>query len=381
MGRLASTTALLAVFGLGIATARTRDDSDAPPESFSKDQAAHWAYRPIARPELPRVEDATWVRNPVDRFVRAATEELGLAPSRPAERVALLRRVSYDLTGLPPSPEEVFAFLADPMPDAYERVVDRLLKSPRYGERWAQHWLDLAHYADSNGFELDADRPDAWRYRDWVVKSLNDADMPYSQFVMLQIAGDEAEPGSNEALIATGFGRCGPREVVSGNIDPAVKRQSELTEITSTVGSVFLGLTLGCARCHDHKFDALPTTDYYRLQSFFANAELVERPIAPKDEVEAHAAAMKAIQQKLSPLQARKGEIEAPYRKALRDAKEKSLTSAEKAVLAIPAKEPHAPSQKKMAQGAEKAWLTSTPGGSRRVRGQECTLITPNANA
>ena len=357
MGRLASTFAILLLIGLGIAGARSDDDRDAPPESFSKDQAAHWAYRPIVRPDSPRVKDSAWVRNPIDRFVRAATEELGLSHARAADRVTLIRRVTYDLTGLPPSPDDVFAFLADPTPDAYERVVDRLLKSPRYGERWAQHWLDLAHYADSNGFELDADRPDAWRYRDWVVKSLND-DMPYDRFVMLQIAGDEAEPGSDEALIATGFGRCGPREVVSGNIDPAVRRQSELTEITSTVGSVFLGLTMGCARCHDHKFDALPTTDYYRLQSFFANAEMLDTPIALKSEVEAHDAAMKAIQQTLAPLQARKAEIEAPYRKALHDAKEKALTAAERAVLAVPAKD-RTPAQKKMADGANKA-LNST---------------------
>ena len=144
-----------------------------------------------------------------------------------------------------------------------------LLASPQYGERWAQHWLDLAHYADSNGFELDAERPDAWRYRDWVVDALN-ADMPYDRFLALQLAGDELEPGDPDALIATGFGRCGPREVVGGNVIPEVKRQNELTEITGTVGSVFLGLTIGCARCHDHKFDAIPTTDYYRLQSFFA---------------------------------------------------------------------------------------------------------------
>ena len=147
-------------------------------------------------------------------------------------------------------------------------------------ERWAQHWLDLAHYADSNGFDADGDRPDAWRYRDWVVGALN-ADMPYDRFVTLQLAGDEAEPGEfHSALIATGFGRCGPRDLGMGKMDPAAKRQEELTEITGTVGSVFLGLTVGCARCHDHKFDALPTTDYYRLQAFFAAAKPVEEPMA-----------------------------------------------------------------------------------------------------
>ena len=218
-----------------------------------------------------------------------------------ADRVALIRRVTFDLTGLPPSPDEVAAFVGDTRPDAYERLVDRLLASPQYGERWGQHWLDLAHYADSNGFELDAERPDAWRYRDWVVNALN-ADLPYDRFLMLQIAGDDLAPGDRDALIATGFCRCGPREVVGGNVIPEVKRQSELTEITGTVGSVFLGLTIGCARCHDHKFDAIPTTDYYRLQAFFAASELTDPPIASKNEQEAYAAVEKAIKEKVAPL-------------------------------------------------------------------------------
>ena len=226
---------------------------------------------------------------------------MGFVPAAEADSTALIRRVTFDLTGLPPTPEEVEAFTSDDKPGAFERLVDRLLASPKYGERWAQHWLDLAHYADSNGFELDAERPDAWRYRDWVVAALNE-DMPYDRFVELQLAGDEIAPGDPTALIATGFGRCGPREVVSGNLDPAVVRQSELTEITATVGSVFLGLTIGCARCHDHKFDALPTTDYYRLQSFFAAAKLVDVPTASKAETEAFEAAKKAMAEQDGPL-------------------------------------------------------------------------------
>src|SRR5262249_13955589 len=151
-----------------------------------------------------------------DRFILAELEKMNLPHAEPADRVALLRRVTYDLTGLPPAPDEVAAFINDPRADAYDRVVDRLLASPHYGERWGQHWLDLAHYADSNGFELDAERPDAWRYRDWVVKKSNE-DLPYDRFLALQIAGDELSPGDREALIATGFCRCGPREVVGGN--------------------------------------------------------------------------------------------------------------------------------------------------------------------
>jgi hypothetical protein len=346
------TIALLLIF-TGGAIAHWGDDSEAPPESFRKDQTDHWSYRPINRSKLPDVKQADWVRNPIDRFVKAATEELGLKHAPTADRITLIRRVTYDLTGLPPTADEVFAFLSDPRPDAYEQLVDRLLRSPQYGVRWAQHWLDLAHYADSNGYEMDGDRPDAWRYRDWVVQALND-DMPYDRFLTLQIAGDEAEPGSIPALIATGFGRCGPREVVSGNIDPAVKRQGELTEITSTVGSVFLGLTMGCARCHDHKFDALPTTDYYRMQSFFASAQMVEKKIASNEEEEAFKAASKAIAEKIAPLQKRKAEIEQPYREKLRAEKQQALTEAEKAILAIPNKD-RTPEQKKLAAGANKA--------------------------
>ena len=206
----------------------------APPETFTKEQREHWAYQPPKRPALPGVKESGWVKNPIDQFILAGLESVDFRHAAEADRVALIRRVTFDLTGLPPTPEAVEAFRKDDRPDAYESLVDRLLTSPRYGERWAQHWLDLAHYADSNGFEIDAERPDAWRYRDWVVAALN-LDMPYDRFVTLQLAGDEAEPGDHSALIATGFGRGGPREVVAGNVDPAIKRQSELTEITGTV--------------------------------------------------------------------------------------------------------------------------------------------------
>jgi hypothetical protein len=328
-------------------------DEPAPPETFSAEQRDHWAFQPIQRPALPAVKDADWPRNPIDRFILAGSEELSFRHAPEADRVALIRRLTFDLTGLPPSPEDVDGFLRDDRPDAAERLVDRLLASPRLGERQAQHWLDLAHYADSNGFELDAERPDAWRYRDWVVRAFND-DMPYDRFLTWQLAGDEAEPGDRDALIATGFGRCGPREVVGGNIDPAVKRQSELTEITGTVGSVFLGLTIACARCHDHKFDPLPTTDYYRLQSFFAAAEMVDRPIASKDEEAAFEAAVKAEAERTAPLKQRLAALEAPYREAIRKRKESMLTPGERAVMAIPATE-RTPEQKKLAAGVNVA--------------------------
>src|SRR5271165_2025115 len=320
-------------------------------ETFTAEQKAHWAYQPLKRPELPDVRKLSWVRNPIDRFILAELESVELPHAPEAHRIALIRRLTFDLTGLPPRPEEVAAFLTDQRPDAYERLVDRLLESPRYGERWAQHWLDLAHYADSNGFELDAERPDAWRYRDWVVRALN-ADLPYDRFVALQIAGDEVKPGDQEALIATGFGRCGPREIVGGNVIPEVKRQNELTEITGTVGSVFLGLTIGCARCHDHKFDAIPTTDYYRLQSFFAASELVDLPIAGKSEMEAFEAAKKAVERKAAPLRAQLAALEAPYRKRLAEGKHALLTADERAVMAIPETK-RTSEQKRLVQGLQ----------------------------
>jgi hypothetical protein len=323
----------------------------APSETFSEEQRSHWSYQPVSRPDVPEVKESRWVRNPVDRFILADLETTELPHSPEADRLALIRRLTFDLTGLPPRPEEVRAFVDDPRPDAYERLVDRLLASPRYGERWAQHWLDLAHYADTNGFELDAERPDAWRYRDWVVRALN-ADMPYDRFTALQIAGDEIAPNDHAALIATGFCRCGPREVVGGNIIPEEKRQSELTEITSTVGSVFLGMTIGCARCHDHKFEAIPTTDYYRLQSFFAGSELTDVPIASQAEKDAYAAARKAIGEKIAPILKKLAALEAPYRKAIKDEKTALLSPYQLQVLAIPAAK-RTPEQKRLAAGVQ----------------------------
>jgi hypothetical protein len=323
----------------------------APPETFESDAAGHWAFQPVVRAEPPTVKATNWVRNPIDRFVLAGLEEMGWQPATEADRPSLIRRVTYDLTGLPPTPAEVDAFLNDRGPDAYERLVDRLMDSPHYGERWGQHWLDLAHYADSNGFELDAERPDAWRYRDWVVRVLN-ADVPYNRFLALQLAGDELAPGDHDALIATGFCRCGPREVVSGNVIPEVKRQSELSEITGTVGSVFLGLTIGCARCHDHKYDAIPTTDYYRLQSFFAASALEEVPIASDAERASFAAAQKEIQKKTAPHRKQLAELESPYREAIRRHKVGMLSEEERAVMETPAPKRTA-AQKRLAKGLE----------------------------
>ncbi len=311
----------------------------------------HWAFLPPSSVRPPAAASAG--ASPVDAFLNARMQAEGIQAAPPADRESWLRRVTYDLTGLPPTPSERAAFLADRSASARERVVDRLLASPRYGERWAQHWLDLAHYADSNGFELDADRPDAWRYRDWVVSALNQ-DLPYDRFLALQIAGDEWAPDSPEALIAAGFARAGPREVVSGNIDPEVKRQSELTEATSTVGSVFLGLTIGCARCHDHKFDPIPTTDYYQLQAYFAGAELKEVPIHSEVEKERFDAETRRIRALMEPIEAEKKKLEQPYRDRLRAAKEAGLTAQERAVRAK-SKEDRTPEEQRLFEGTSTA--------------------------
>ncbi len=233
-------------------------------------ESSHWAFTTPKRPGVPAVKETSWIKNPIDAFIAAEREKHGGLPHAPeASRATLLRRLSFDLTGLPPAPDEVEAFLGDRDPLAVERVVDRLLASPRHGERWAQHWLDLARFAETDGFEFDQARADAWRYRDWVVEALN-RDLPYDSFVRLQIAGDEFRPGDPWAFVATGFNRCYP-DMVDLN-DQGLRRQNALNDITETTGLVFLGLTIGCARCHDHKFDPIPQTDFYALQAFFTPA-------------------------------------------------------------------------------------------------------------
>ncbi len=298
--------------------------------SATNSTAIHWAFVPPspypAPPESPNRK-----QNPIDPFILAKLRVLKIKPVAPASRSELLRRVTYDVTGLPPARTDLDQFLSDRSPRAWEKVIERLLASPAYGERWAQHWLDLAHYADSNGFEIDADRPDSWRYRDWVIKALN-ADMPYDRFLTLQVSGDESVPGDHDALIASGFARSGPREVVAGNIDPEVKRQNELVEATTTIGSVFLGLTIGCARCHDHKFDPLPTTDYYGLEAFFAGTQLKELPIYEKSEKEAYDREMERIKEQTKPFHEEKKKLEAPYLERLQKQKEAALTENEREI-------------------------------------------------
>jgi hypothetical protein len=275
-----------------------------------------WAFQPIKRPAIPQIRNSqSAIRNPIDSFVLAKlrAKRLSLAPE--ADRRTLIRRLSFDLIGLPPTPAEVDAFLADRAPDAYEKLVDRLLASPRYGERWARHWLDLARYAESEGFKSDEVRPNAWRYRDYVIHSLN-ADMPYDRFVKEQIAGDELYPDDPDALIATGFCRHWPDESNAQNL--LSRRQEILNDITETTASSILGLTVGCARCHDHKYDPITQKDYYRLQAFFAavrpRSDLVALPPRQRAEWDAK---QKAWENKTATIRTEMAAIEEPVRRRI----------------------------------------------------------------
>jgi len=229
------------------------------------DEQTHWAFRAPMRPPIPAVNNTSWVHTPVDAFVLDRLEAVGLRPNPRADAVRRLRRASLDLLGLPPTRQQVETFLRDASPDAWRRAVDRLLASPHYGERWGRHWLDLARYADSNGFEFDFERPYAWHYRDYVIDSLN-ADLPYDRFLTEQLAGDETHPERFESLVATGFCRSGP---TVGNQTLDKNRYDELDDVISTTTEVFLGLTLGCARCHDHKYDPITQHDYYAMLAIF----------------------------------------------------------------------------------------------------------------
>jgi hypothetical protein len=240
-----------------------------PPIADSDRQ--HWSFKPLVQPAVPKVADKKWCKNEVDRFILARLSQDKLAPQPTTDKRTLLRRVKFDLTGLPPTPDEIAAFEADKSSGAYARVVDRLLESQAYGERWGQHWLDLVRFAETDGFEHDKVRKEAWRYRDWVIEALN-ADMPLDQFIEWQIAGDELEPDEPLAAIATGFLLAGP-DMPDLNLKDE-RRHMVLNEITSTVGAVFLGLQVGCAQCHDHKYDPISQADFYRLRAVFEPAEL-----------------------------------------------------------------------------------------------------------
>jgi hypothetical protein len=274
------------------------------------DARDYWAFiRPVQAP-LPEVRAG--FDHPIDRFLEAEREALGLRPAPRADRRTLLRRASLDLIGLPPAPAEIDAFLADTAPGAWERAIDRLLASPHYGERWGRHWLDVARYADSGGYQNDTDRPHFWRYRDYVIRSFND-DKPYDHFIREQIAGDEFEHRTDDHLIATGFLRAGPR-VQHREKDNPERRHDYLDDVLGAIGKGVLGLTLQCARCHDHKFDPILTREYYSLQASLFGYVEVDYPLGPREEADAYLRAIDEIFWRTEPLRAEIEAIEEPYR-------------------------------------------------------------------
>lgn len=234
---------------------------------------SHWAFQPVTSPALPDIEQKKWGRNPIDRFILSRLESADLPPAPTADRSALLRRAYYDLTGLPPSPEQAEAYFTrvaanDSADAAYEEMIDHLLTSPQYGERWGRHWLDLVRYAETDSYERDNPKPNAWKYRDYVIRSFND-DKPYDQFIREQLAGDEIPERSYETVIATGYYRLGLWD--DEPVDPLQAYYDHLDDVVSTTSEVFLGLTINCARCHDHKIDPISQRDYYRFMAFFHN--------------------------------------------------------------------------------------------------------------
>ncbi len=287
---------------------------------FTSDaRAGHdwWSLQAVVRPEPPPSARPDWTRGPIDQFVVARLKSQGLEPSPAADRRTLVRRLYFDLTGLPPAPEEVAKFVADDDPLAYERLVDRLLASPDYGERWARHWLDLARFGESNGFEYDEPRRNAWPYRDWVINALN-RDLPYDEFARQQLAGDVLLPDDREAIKATGFLVAGAYDTAGQNQQSlamkAVVRQDELEDIVSTVGQTFLGLTVHCARCHDHKFDPIRQNEYYQLACSLEGVRHGERDITDPAELVAFVARAAVAQARITALSARIQAIEDPIR-------------------------------------------------------------------
>ena len=282
---------VLATASVAVASAAwlmAADEGTAPLGTYSARERQQWEFQPRRNVQPPVLTDAAskaWVKTPVDAFILAGLRKAGLKPAPQADRATLLRRVTFDLIGLPPTPEEIDAFVNDKSPKAWEKVVDRLLASPHYGEQWGRHWLDVVRFAESDGYEYDMHRPDAWRYRDYVVQSFRD-DKPYNDFVKEQLAGDEMDPSNKTYLVASGFNRLGPLRKNAGNQDVASSHNEVLTEMTNIVGAAFLGVTVGCARCHDHKFDPFRQSDYYRLQAHFAQLQPSDIVLASKEEQE-----------------------------------------------------------------------------------------------
>lgn len=309
-------------------------------EIFGGSRLNLWSLQPIERPELPEVKEKDWPENPLDFFVLARLELAAIEPMPRADRRTLARRAYFDLTGLPPSPEELAEFLQDARPDAYERLVDRLLASPEYGEHWGRYWLDVVRYSDSNGFDWDEFRPLAWRFRDYVVRSFN-GDKPFDQFVREQLAGDELGEGEPETpaeqdwLIATGYLRLGPHDNSAPLFNEQARSRAELmADLTETTASAFLGLTFSCNRCHDHKFDPFSQADHYRLRAFFEPVKFADDlPLDLAEEQERIREHNAGVEEKIKPLQKERGEILEAAKAPLRAERVAKLSEEERALL------------------------------------------------
>lgn len=296
----------------------------APLGTYTARERSHWAFVKRAMPAIPTfagVVDQAWTRRPMDAFILQRLQKEGLKPSPAADRATLIRRVYFDLLGLPPSPSEVAAFVADKAADAWPKLVERLLASPHYGERWGQHWLDVVRFAETDGFEYDTHRIGAWRYRDYVIKSFNE-DKPFDRFITEQLAGDELDPQSEELLIAAGFNRLGPLRKNAGNQEVASSRNEVLTEMTNVVGAAFLGITIGCARCHDHKFDPVRQSDYYRIQAYFAAVHDKDVVKATPEEQAARKAKAEPIEKEIAKLTGMLNKLKAKDDTATQDEQE-----------------------------------------------------------
>ncbi|MSU61511.1 MAG: DUF1553 domain-containing protein [Pedosphaera sp.] len=269
-------SALLACFAVALSPLSMASGATAEFVNL-ENKSEHWSFQPVSSPAPPKTANKRWARNEVDRFILARLEKEGLKPATEADRVTWLRRVSFDLIGLPPSPEQVESFVKDRQGNAHESVVDELLKSPRYGERWAQHWLDVVRYADTHGFEVNTERPNAWPYRDYIIRAFNN-DTPYDRFIREQIVGDALGEDAATGFLITASVLL-PGQIGADDVSKRLARQDSLDEIVVNIGQTFLGLSVGCARCHDHKFDPISARDYYSMQAFFAGVEYGDREL------------------------------------------------------------------------------------------------------
>ncbi len=340
-------------------------------ELITEEDRNYWAFQPPREPEFPTVRLTSWPRQQIDHFILARLEQEQLAPARPADKLELVRRVYLDVIGLPPTPAQVRAFLADDSPSAYEKLVDALLASPGYGEHMARHWLDLVRYAESDGYRQDAYRPQAWRYRDYVIEAFN-SDMPYDQFLTEQLAGDELPPGDPRTLVATGFLRHGVYEY--NQRDVRTHWQDIVNEMTDVASDVFLGLGMGCARCHNHKFDPILQEDYFALQAFFAPVFWEDKaPLATPAQIAEYEQQLARWEEATRALRARIDEIEAPHYRALAESSINRFPPDIQEMIRKPVEE-RSPLEHQLASLAERQVNGSQSAVKSRLKGEVLTL-------